>query len=101
MVQYEFPQKIVTLLLSLLPDDNYKVSQSDIYTIVDLCLREWIPQSNNVSKARPDVRDGVINPFRAKHINDVCMSRIWQGYDIRDVNILVSHKGMTLETSIY
>ena len=36
MVQYEFPQKIVTLLLSLLPDDNYKVSQSDIYTIVDL-----------------------------------------------------------------
>lgn len=25
MVKYEFPQKMVTLLLSLLPDDNYKV----------------------------------------------------------------------------
>ena len=27
VVKFEFPQKIVTLLLSILPDDDYKVKQ--------------------------------------------------------------------------
>lgn len=30
MLKYEFPQKIVTLLLSLLPDETYKVNVTQL-----------------------------------------------------------------------